>query len=122
MTGTSNLIHLVGEQLRFIREEKGLSQERLAELAGMTHAQISRIETGKDNPTLNTLEKIIGALEISPLEFFHYQRLNAVTDIMNKKLLIEIHQSVLLERDLGEVKYVVNTTREFLDTIDRKGR
>lgn len=120
LTNSSSLVNLVGEQLRFIREEKGLSQEKLAELAGMAHARISRIETSKDNPTLKTLEKIIDALEISPLEFFHYQRLNTNTDIMNKKLLIDIHQGVLLERDLGEVKYVVNTTKEFLETIDKK--
>lgn len=120
MTESSKLINIVGEQLRFIREEKGLSQEELAELAGMAHARISRIETTKDNPTLKTLGKIIEALEISPLEFFHYQRLNAVPDIMNKKLLIDIHQGVLLERDISEIKYVVNTTKDFLETIDKK--
>lgn len=41
---------------------------------------------------------------------------------MNKKLLIDIHQGVLLERDLGEVKYVVNNTKEFLEAIDKKER
>lgn len=122
MKNSSSLIDLVGEQLRFIREEKKLSQEKLADLAGTTHGQISRIETSKENPTLKTLDKIIDALEISPLEFFHYKRLSANPDIMNKKLLIDIHQGVLLERDLGEVKYVVNTTKEFLETIDKKER
>ena len=120
MAASSDLIKLVGEQLKFIREEKGFKQEKLAEMAGIAHARISEIETFKSNPTLETLDKIIDALDISPLEFFHYQRLNTTTDIMNKKLLIDVHRSILLERDLGEVKYVVNTTKEFLETIDKK--
>ena len=120
MAASSDFIKLVGVQLRLIREEKGFTQEKLAELVGIAHGRISGIENAKDNPTLKTLEKIIDALEISPLEFFNFQRLNSVTDITNKKLLIDIHRSILLERDLGEINYVVNTTKNFLETIDKK--
>lgn len=66
--------------MKFIREEKGFKQEKLAEMADIAHARISEIETFKSNPTLETLDKIIDALDISPLEFFHYQRLNTAAD------------------------------------------
>lgn len=47
-----------------IRERKsiGLSQERLAELAGIRQETLSRIETGKHTPTLRVIKKIDRAL------------------------------------------------------------
>lgn len=120
MTVPSDFIKLVGEHLRMIRKAKNLTQEELAEIAGIARPRISELENATKNTTLETLEKVIDALEITPLEFFDFKRLNTVTDLTNKKLLIDIHRSILLERDLGEIKYVVNTTKEFLETIDNK--
>lgn len=120
MAASSEFITLVGEHLRMIRKEKGLTQEALAEIAGIARARISDIENAKKNTTLETLERIIDALGITPFELFDFKRLDSVNDITNKKLLVDIHRSILLERDLGEIKYVVNTTKEFLDTIDKK--
>jgi transcriptional regulator with XRE-family HTH domain len=44
--------------LRQIREKKGLSQEKLSELAGLDRTYISLIECGKRKPSLETIEKI----------------------------------------------------------------
>ncbi|WP_338696941.1 helix-turn-helix transcriptional regulator [Streptomyces sp. Q6] len=44
------------------RRERGLSQSRLAELIGTGQAAISRIENGKDVPTLPLLARIAEAL------------------------------------------------------------
>lgn len=120
MATTSDFIKLVGENLRLIRKERGFTQEILAELAGIARTRISDIENAKNNTTLGTLEKVIDALEITPLELFNFHKLNDVTDITDKKLLIDIHSSVLLERDLSEITYVVNTTKSFLETVDKK--
>lgn len=48
-----------------IRERKalGLTQERLAELAGVRQESLSRIESGKHSPTVRTVEKIDRALK-----------------------------------------------------------
>lgn len=48
-----------------VRKEQGLSQEKLAELSGVSRVSIARFETGKLNPTLNTLEKLADALKTS---------------------------------------------------------
>jgi ribosome-binding protein aMBF1 (putative translation factor) len=47
-----------------IRERRslGLSQARLAELAGLRPETLSRLESGKHSPTVRTVEKIDGAL------------------------------------------------------------
>jgi len=52
--------------IKKLREEKGLSQEKLARLADVSNNTIVNIEAGKqDNPTIETLKSIAKALEIS---------------------------------------------------------
>jgi len=52
--------------IRKLREKKKLSQEKLARLADVANNTIIKIESGENpNPTLDTLQKIARALEIS---------------------------------------------------------
>ena len=46
------------------RMDKGLSQEKLAELVGTSHSQISRIESGRHRTNLETLSRIAHALDL----------------------------------------------------------
>lgn len=55
----------LGEKIREIRKEKGLTQEELAELAKVDPKSIVEIENGKRNPTFKTINKIALALKIS---------------------------------------------------------
>jgi len=56
----------ITENLRKLRETKGLSQEKLARLADVANNTIIKIEAGKNqNPTLDTLKKIAKALKVS---------------------------------------------------------
>jgi transcriptional regulator with XRE-family HTH domain len=49
-----------------MREMRGLSQEKLARLADVANNTIVKIEAGKNqNPTLDTLNKIAKALEVT---------------------------------------------------------
>ena len=45
------------------RKERHLSQEQLAEMADISQTHISKIELGKDNPSLDLLERIANALD-----------------------------------------------------------
>jgi len=52
--------------LRKLREQKGLTQEKLARLADLSNNTVIKIEAGKNkNPTLDTLKKIAQALDVS---------------------------------------------------------
>lgn len=44
------------------RNEKGLSQRDLEELSGVSQPVIARMETGKTNPTLDTVMKLLAPL------------------------------------------------------------
>jgi transcriptional regulator with XRE-family HTH domain len=53
----------MGERVRLLREEHGLSQRELAERIGSTQPAIARLEAGGVTPSLGTLEKIAEALD-----------------------------------------------------------
>ncbi|WP_310556019.1 helix-turn-helix transcriptional regulator [Flavobacterium sp.] len=62
-----------GERLRFIRKSKGLSMEKLSELTSFEYSQISRIELGQINTSIDTVFKLAKALGISPKELFDFE-------------------------------------------------
>jgi len=53
----------LGRALRWLRDRQGKRQYQVAEAAGITKAMLSAYETGKQKPSLDTLEKILDALE-----------------------------------------------------------
>ena len=55
----------VGLNIRKIREDKGLSQEKLAALADLHRTYIGQIERGEKNIGLKNLEKIAKALNVN---------------------------------------------------------
>lgn len=55
---------LIGWNLRRLRVAKGLSQERLALLAGIDRAYVGRVERGSENVTISTLEAMAVALAV----------------------------------------------------------
>jgi transcriptional regulator with XRE-family HTH domain len=57
MAGTVSL-RALGAEIRALREAKGLSQERLADVAGLHRNFIGLIERGQRNPTFLTLVAI----------------------------------------------------------------
>ena len=66
----SDINKRVGFNIRKIREDKGLSQEKLAALADLHRAYIGQIERGEKNIGLRNLEKIAKALSISVKDLF----------------------------------------------------
>jgi transcriptional regulator with XRE-family HTH domain len=58
-------LKLIGERVRELREAKGLSISDLAIKAGMKRPNLSRLEHGRHQPSLETLERIAESLGIS---------------------------------------------------------
>lgn len=55
-----------GEKVRELRNKKGLSQEELAELAGLHRTYISSLELGKRNVSLINIYALAKALGVTP--------------------------------------------------------
>lgn len=66
-------IHVkVGKQIQKLRELKGISQQDLAAKCNFEKSNMSRLEAGRVNPTLSTLEKIANALDVPFIELFSF--------------------------------------------------
>jgi transcriptional regulator with XRE-family HTH domain len=59
---------LVGRNVKRIRQEKGLTQEQLADLSGFSQQYISGLEQGRRNPTVVSLYELATALGVSHIE------------------------------------------------------
>jgi len=53
-----------GQKLRKVREKQGISQEKLAELAGLHRTYVSSVERGQRNISLVNIEKLAVALGV----------------------------------------------------------
>jgi len=61
-----------GENLRKLREQKGMSQEELYFRANLSKNQVGNIERGEVNTTISTANAIAQALEIDLFELFRW--------------------------------------------------
>jgi len=61
----------LGRTLSLLRELRGKSQARVAREAGIGKSQLSKYENGKELPKLDSLEKVLIALQVGYFEFFY---------------------------------------------------
>lgn len=59
------ILRLLGDRIREMRKERGLSQEALAEMADIHVNHLRRVELGQANPTYLVLLRLASALGIS---------------------------------------------------------
>jgi transcriptional regulator with XRE-family HTH domain len=60
------------ENLKRIRQQQGLSQEKLALKAGIARAYIGLLERRKSSPTIDVVEKLAKVLKVKPEELLKY--------------------------------------------------
>jgi transcriptional regulator with XRE-family HTH domain len=65
---------LVGANLKRIRQKKGLTQERFAEISGFSQQYLSGLERGHRNPTVVTVYELAVALGVSHFDLLRPTR------------------------------------------------
>jgi HTH-type transcriptional regulator/antitoxin HipB len=55
---------VLGQRLKAVRNQKGLNQHQAGNLVGITQAMVSRIERGESNARIDTLFRLLAALDM----------------------------------------------------------
>lgn len=72
MTGVRQKPSSFGQAVRELRMAGGLTQEELADRAGLDRSYIGGVERGERNPSLSVVEKIAEGLGVTLAELFSY--------------------------------------------------
>ncbi len=67
---SSKILERYGARIRELRRQKNLTQEKLADKAGLHYTYIGTIERGEKNISLINVEKVSKALGVSLAKFF----------------------------------------------------
>ncbi len=66
----------LGNRIKYLRLQRGLSQEKLAEAIDIATTSLSYVETGRGFMTLVTLEKLAKVLNVDLYEIFQFSTVN----------------------------------------------
>lgn len=90
---------LFGSRIRSIREAADVSREVVAERAGISANYLGEIERGEKWPTLDMIERIAAALQVSPPAFFEYEAEEVDNNVLLSKL-----QRLLSDRSTDQLQ------------------
>jgi len=85
----------IGYRIKLIRKEKRLTQEQLAEKAGISTSYIYKIEAGDDHVTVRTLLRIAEALQVQAAQLFIAEQDDSDIELRLKALLVGNTESEL---------------------------
>ena len=113
----------IGEKIKYLRKQKGVTQTALAQLTGIHQVSIAKYEKDKMIPQLEQLEKIVEALNVSRMIFFDDSsfKLETKGDLMG--LLIALCKNKVLvvngKRDRNSALVPSSVMFEFSPSISK---
>jgi len=110
---------IIGEKIRSIRNAKDLTLQQLSHATGLQTSYIGEVERGKRNVSLDSLEKLITALDIKPSELFEFRELEVNSPEFEINSVLEIHYQFLKEKKTDDVKMIHRITKEIFASIER---
>ena len=93
--------HALGREIKRKREEKGWTQEYLAQLVDRTPRSIMYMENRGQHPSLNVFYKLVTLLEISVDQFFFPDKLNGESTCRKQ---IDVMLNTMNEKELTVMK------------------
>jgi len=99
-----------GKRIRELRKQKNLSQEDLAERAGLHYTYIGQVERGKKNPSLKSIEKIAKALDTSLPDLFLFLEKRAPKDSLKQQIL-----DTIADMDTRTLKLILKVVKAIVE-------
>lgn len=107
---------LVGKRLRAIRKKRGLTQERLAEVAGISPQHCSGIETGRAKVSLPALVQLCNALDTT----LDAVLLDSLPTAAKPGLLREV-EAVFADATADEMYLMLSQAKSIKEAVRAKG-
>lgn len=76
-----NIKKLFGRKIKEYRKKKNLTQAQLAELVNVDDKHISCIESGKNFPSPDLIERLATSLDVEPKDLFEFYYLQDTEDL-----------------------------------------
>lgn len=110
----TDLRNTVGDRIRAIRKAKGLTQQQLAERSNLDDAYIGAVERGERNFTIDTLEKIVTALQIQPAQLFYNPDDLSESEAVQQSAIDDyaVTVSELSAKQIGILRRIVREVKE----------
>lgn len=112
----SELKTIIGYKIREIRRARSLSQEQLGEKVDMSQSYIGEIERGEVNVSLETLDKLTRALDVTMLELLRLENIQLDSIRSNKMTVIQLLQELLIQKSLEEISMIYRITNDIFET------
>jgi len=107
---TTEINKKIGNRIKYLRQQRGLSQEKLAEAIDIATTSLSYVETGRGFMTLVTLEKLAKVLNVELYEIFKFSTINTKEE-MYQFVISKIN---LLKDDDEKMELVYNLLKNVL--------
>lgn len=83
-----NIKDLFGRKIKEYRKRKNLTQSQLAELVNVDNKHISCIESGKNFPSADLIERLAFSLDVEPKDLFEFYYLQETADLKSDLILM----------------------------------
>lgn len=107
-----DLTKRVGINIRSIRKAQNLTIDELAEKCDFQPPYLSDIERGARNITLQTLNKVLNALEVDPSSVLIPEKKELDSQEGNRKELLTILYSTLEDKNEDDIRMLLNISNE----------
>lgn len=105
-----NLKTKLGKRIKYLRKSQNITQEKLAEMINMDITSLSKIETGRNYPQPETIERLAAALNTDISQLFSFSRLEKSEDYLNA-IIKNIN---VIQNDENKLKILYNITSSLI--------
>ncbi|MEA4887790.1 MAG: helix-turn-helix transcriptional regulator [Bacteroides graminisolvens] len=84
---------IFGKKIKSIRRARDITQEKLADLSGLSLQYIGEIERGRRNPSLTSIEQLSKALDIPMAELFSLEEFRLAPEELRAILIRQIESA-----------------------------
>jgi len=109
----------LGEKIRRLRKQMGLTQEELGERANIHYSYVGQVERGDKMPSLKTLKKLATALNTPVQYLLEEPSTYGTSENILPEAVAEFRQ-LIAGRSQEEVRFCLGLLREILQFLDRQ--